>query len=120
LLLLEDEALVAMSVKLMLADLGATVATAGSLSRGLALLGDPALEIDAAIIDVNLGGEPSYPIADLLIARGVPFIFATGYRAASIPARFVHISTVAKPFSECSLEASLLTAIAEGAPGGPV
>jgi CheY-like chemotaxis protein len=109
-----------MSVKLMLSDLGATVATAGSLSRGLALLRDSAIAIDAAVVDINLGVEPSFPIADLLNARGVPFIFATGYRAASIPDRFAHISTVAKPFDERSLEASLLTAIAEGAPGNAV
>jgi DNA-binding LytR/AlgR family response regulator len=105
-----------MCVKMMLSELGANVvATAGSISRGLTLLVDGALEIDAAVLDVNMGAEPSYPIADLLISRGVPFIFATGYRAASIPARFGHIATVAKPFDERSLEAKLLTAISEGA-----
>ena len=53
--------------------------------------------IDGAILDVNLGGEPAYPVADMLIDRGVPFIFTTGYDGASIPGRFTEISRCEKP-----------------------
>jgi CheY-like chemotaxis protein len=120
LLVLEDEAVIALGLKMMLSDLGGhVVAMAGSVSRALALLGDATLEIDAAVLDVNLGTEPSYPVAELLAARGIPFIFSTGYGATSILPKFSHVPTVTKPFNERSVEAALLTVLAKGSAGGP-
>lgn len=53
--------------------------------------------IDAAVLDVNLGGEMVWPVADALLARGVPFVFATGYDRAAIPARYARVACCEKP-----------------------
>ncbi|HKP79472.1 MAG TPA: response regulator [Phenylobacterium sp.] len=112
LLLVEDEAMVAMMVEDLLADLGCVVVeVAGTLSRGLALASDAALPIDGAILDVNLGGEKVYPVAEALAARGVPFIFATGYGLAGISEAFSHVPALAKPYEQSALERILTAAI---------
>jgi two-component SAPR family response regulator len=54
-------------------------------------------EIDAGIIDVNLGGEFVYPVADVLTARRIPFVFVTGYGVESIDRRFAYVPIVKKP-----------------------
>jgi two-component SAPR family response regulator len=54
-------------------------------------------EVDAAVLDVNLGGELVYPVAETLARRGVPFIFVTGYGAESIDARFARVPVLQKP-----------------------
>jgi hypothetical protein len=61
-------------------------------------------EIGAAILDVNLGGELVYPVADVLAARGVPFVFATGYGAESIEEQFRHIPVLEKPIEREKIE----------------
>jgi CheY-like chemotaxis protein len=115
LLLVEDETLVAMMVEDMLADLGCVVVdVAGTLSRGLALVADANLALDGAILDVNLGGEKVYPVADALVARGIPFIFATGYGIAGIAEGFSHIPALAKPYESRALEKTLTTALGRG------
>lgn len=61
----------------MLADLGCTsVTTAATIDKALALI--DAQVFDAAILDMNLNGNPSHSVAEVLIARGVPFVYATG------------------------------------------
>ena len=55
-------------------------------------------EIDAAILDVNLCGEKSYPLADELIARAIPCMFVTGYDRAGIPQQYRDVPGVTKPF----------------------
>lgn len=55
-------------------------------------------EIDGAVLDISLGGEMSYPVADALIARGIPFLFATGYSRAAVPSAYRGISICIKPF----------------------
>ena len=110
LLLVEDEALVAMMVEDMLTDLGCVVVdVAGTVSRGLTVVGDPGLALDGAVLDVNLGGEKVYPVAEMLTARGVPFIFATGYGIAGIAPAYAHVPALAKPYESHALE-TLLTA----------
>ena len=77
-LIVEDEFLLVMLLEDLLPTLGYTVAgSAGSVEHALAKL-DTA-EVDLAVVDVNLAGEPSFPVADALRARGVPFLFTTGY-----------------------------------------
>jgi len=54
-------------------------------------------EIDGATLDVNLGGEKVFPVADILLARNVPFVFATGYDVAALPGGYRHIVRCDKP-----------------------
>jgi CheY-like chemotaxis protein len=61
-------------------------------------------ELDAAILDVNLGGESVYPVADMLHARGIPFVFMTGYGSASIDPRFAMVPVLQKPIEAKALE----------------
>jgi CheY-like chemotaxis protein len=96
-LVVEDEALIAMLVEDMLTDLGHEVAAVASRM-------DEALKIarvglfDLAILDVNLDGKPSFPIADLLATRGIPFAFSTGYGLQGRDSKYSHIPTLSKPF----------------------
>jgi PAS domain S-box-containing protein len=95
-MIVEDEALVAMVVTESLTTLGCSVV--GPFSRcSDAIAAIESDEIDAAILDVNLDGEMVYPLADMLAHRGVPFIFVTGYGAESIDRRFKHIPVIQKP-----------------------
>lgn len=95
-LIVEDEALVAMVVSESLTTLGCSVV--GPFSRcSDAMLAVDADAVDAAILDVNLDGEMVYPLAAMLEDRGVPFIFVTGYGVESIDRRFTHIPVIQKP-----------------------
>jgi len=77
-LAVEDEMLVLMNIETSLEDFGCTtICSAGSVAEALALIAKQSF--DAAILDVNLGGEKSYPVADALASLGVPFVFSTGY-----------------------------------------
>lgn len=77
-LIVEDEMLVLMNIEMALEDLGcAEIHAAASVAEALALLSRHGF--DAAIVDVNLGGEKSYPVADALARLGIPFVFSTGY-----------------------------------------
>jgi CheY-like chemotaxis protein len=78
LLVVEDEMMVLLVIEEMLADLGcSSVTAAASVEQALALI--EAQTFDIAMLDVNLNGTMSYPVADMLTARKVPFLFATGY-----------------------------------------
>ena len=79
-LIVEDEGLLALDMEFALIDAGASVlGPVIDVAEGLALLdGDPG-RIDAAILDLDLRGQPAYPIADRLVERGVPFVFNTGH-----------------------------------------
>jgi PAS domain S-box-containing protein len=95
-LLVEDEILVAMMMKDILTELGFSVV--GPFSRlGEAMIAAVHEEINAGIIDVNLGGEFVYPVADVLAARKIPFVFITGYGVESIDSRFGYVPIVKKP-----------------------
>ena len=86
-LVVEDEAIIAMLVEEIVLDFGSeVVGPAARMEEALRLTSDASL--DAAILDVNVGGAVVYPVADLLRARGVPIIFATGYGAGELPSRF--------------------------------
>jgi len=109
-LLVEDEVLIAEMVVDMLEGLGATViGPATSLETGLSLAGSE--EIDAAVLDVNLRGKRIDPIADLLIARGVPVVFATGYGKAAGTARG-RVEAIDKPYTQDRLANALWRAMA--------
>lgn len=119
LLVVEDEALVAMQLEDMLDELGCVVVdVAGTVSRGVALAGDAGVALDGAILDVNLGGEKVYPVAERLAERGVPFVFCTGYGLAGIAGEFAHVPTLAKPYSQQQLQDFLVSRLLEHGRGG--
>jgi len=102
-LVVEDEALVSMLIEDMLTDMGHDVVTVVSRIEDacdVAHAGD----FDAAILDVNLNGRPSFPVADILTQRGIPFAFATGYGAKGLEGKFRTVPTIAKPFIATDLQ----------------
>jgi CheY-like chemotaxis protein len=106
LLVVEDEYLIRMLLEDMLADLGYEVAAAvGSFAEAaeLAAYGD----FDAAILDINLDGQESFPVADILAGRGLPFVFVTGYGERSLPEPYARRPALAKPFQAEQLKAVL-------------
>ena len=113
-LLVEDETLIAMQTERSLSEAGYTVI--GPIAR----LGDAPEAIanhalDGAILDINLNGERSFAIADLLVSRRVPFMFCTGFAAASIlPDRFRFIPVIVKPFSAATLLMRLQETLSNG------
>jgi DNA-binding response OmpR family regulator len=95
-LLVEDEVLVAMLLQSMLEDLGyVDVERVGRVEAAIDMVNNN--DFALAIVDVNLHGEKSFPVADALIARAIPFYFATGYDAISDP-RYAGIPLISKPF----------------------
>lgn len=68
-----------------------------TVADALALI-DRVPEMDGAVLDVNLGREVAYPVADALMARGIPFLFATANDRARLPERFAHVQVCQKPF----------------------
>lgn len=104
-LIVEDEALVAMLLEDMLDDAGHQVAfCASSIAQALDYVAGSADSFDFAILDVNLGGEPSFPIAEALAARGKRFAFATGYGPAGLPDGWRDRPTLSKPFGAQDVE----------------
>ncbi|WP_168990379.1 response regulator [Aureimonas flava] len=96
-LLVEDDALIAQPLAERLEDAGATVVgPAGTIEEAIALIARVP-GIDAALLDVNLGGEMSYPVAYDLARRGVPFVFLTAYDPSLVAARFRDVPVFAKP-----------------------
>ena len=110
-LMVEDEMIVAWLLEDMLRDLGCSViGPAGNVKQALAMIEVEA--IDVAVLDVNLNGEMSYPIADALAARGVPFVFVTGYDKDRILDVYQSFPVLQKPFHRSELSdilARLLT-----------
>lgn len=105
-LIVEDEVLVAMLVEELLERLGFEVAAVSSrLEEALELA--RTIEIDFAMLDINLNGRQSFPVAEALRARGVPFIFATGYGERALAGDFDQVPVVQKPFSRKDLNAAL-------------
>jgi len=106
-LLAEDEVLVGMMVHDMLVDFGLTVVgPMASVDSALKVVQTE--ELDGAVLDVNLGGELIYPVAQELVDRGVPFVFVTGYEGDSIDERFVDVPLLRKPIEPQLLQRLLL------------
>ena len=112
-LVVEDEGVVGMLLEDMLNDLGYEVgAVAARLRDGLREAETESY--DCAILDVNLQGELSYPIAEALMARRVPFLFVTGYGAKGVEGKYARLPILAKPFPQSELEAALSRLLASG------
>ena len=101
-LVVEDEMMVSMLIEDMLSDLGCkVVGPASRLEEAIALV--ESHELDCAVLDVNLGGQPIFPLADILRAKGAPFAFATGYGDAGLRDVDKGAPVLQKPFRESDL-----------------
>ena len=101
-LVVEDEMMVSMLIEDMLEDLGCkVVGPASRLDEAMALAADA--ELDCAVLDVNLGGQSIFPLADFLRAKGAPFAFATGYGDAGLRDVDKGSPVLQKPFRETDL-----------------
>ena len=102
-MIVEDEALVAMALREALDELGFSVL--GPFNRiSEAMIALRNNHIDAAVLDVNLGGELIYPLADVLAADHVPFVFITGYGAEEIEPRYARVPVLQKPIEADALK----------------
>ena len=111
-LVVEDETMVAMLIEDMLTDLGCIiVGTAGTVAKALAIATCDEVALDGAILDVNLGGERVFPVADALARRGIPFVFSTGYGRSGISAEYAARPLVAKPFHPVAFRQALVMAL---------
>lgn len=109
-LIIEDEAIIAMTTEDMVEDLGHhVVGTAATLRAALAAV--DAGGFDVALLDINLNGEPSMPVAGRLEAAGVPFVFTTGYGSAGPNGAFADAPLLAKPYRSADLANAISAAI---------
>ena len=109
-LVVEDEALVAMLIEDMILDSGdEMVGSACRLSDALVLAQET--RADVALLDINLGGALAYPVADVLRERGVPIVFTSGYGSAGLIERFQDCPILDKPFDQPSLEQAIHTVL---------
>jgi PAS domain S-box-containing protein len=116
-LVVEDEALVAMMLQEFLTEYGHSVV--GPIGRAAeALVAAKETEYDAAILDINLGDGMAYPVADILSARGIPFVFVTGYEADTVDDRFSHVPVLQKPIERQALQRLFVTPSNNGGAAG--
>src|ERR1700759_1830265 len=110
-LLVEDEFLIALDAEEMLQELGAAhIEVVGSYDQAESRVREG--NFDLAILDVNLDGKLSFPLAKILLERGIPVLFGTGYNLISKPmAGFENGVCVTKPYSAAQLEKGLSTAL---------
>jgi CheY-like chemotaxis protein len=107
-LIVEDEALISLMIESTVRDLGhEPAACAYSVSDALSVVGSMTPAIDAAMLDVNLGGCLVFPVAEALSERGIPFAFLTGYGTDGVPSRYADALIMQKPFSEDDLAVAL-------------
>jgi CheY-like chemotaxis protein len=96
--LVEDEALITLMLEDMLADLGCVlVGSAATVGEALSRLEETST-IDAALLDVHLGGETVFPVADVLLQRRVPLVFSTGFGPIELEVRYPSSHLLAKPY----------------------
>jgi CheY-like chemotaxis protein len=115
-LVVEDEFLIAM-------NLSNDLEAAGSVVLGPVPSVDKAIKkiesepnIDAAVVDVNLGGVLAYAVADMLLARKIPFVFTSGYEDDMLRARYPQIKNCLKPYLFLNMEQALTSAISAADP----
>lgn len=110
-LIVEDESLVAMLLETILSDMGCDViGPEANVDDGLRIASGTG-ELDAALLDVNVAGQEVFPVAEALKARGVPFVFSTGYGEAGLPEHWRGNPTVQKPFTEGAIRDALMKAL---------
>ena len=111
-LILEDEPLIAMSMEALLEDEGwRVVGPFAAVADALAAIAGGGV-IDCALLDCNLGGVPSWPVAEALAARSIPFAFTSGQSAADIEPRFADRPSFTKPIDETKVKRFLNAQVA--------
>ena len=109
-LVVEDEGFVAMMIEDMLDELGCEV-VASVADIGAACEAASRVNVDIAMLDVNLAGQLVFPAAEILRQRQIPVLFSTGYASTSLPAEFVGNQVLNKPFSRAELQEKLALAL---------
>ena len=110
-LVVEDEYLIAMSLQDALETAGSiVVGPAPSVDKALQTI-DSEPHIDAAVLDVNLRGALAYPVADMLVARKIPFVFTSGYEDAGLRSRYPGAKNCPKPYLFQAIEEALAEAM---------
>ncbi|MBV8682247.1 MAG: response regulator [Caulobacteraceae bacterium] len=110
-LVVEDEMMIAMLVEDMLGDLGCSVVGPAHGLQAAMTLAEESTDLDAALLDVNLAGQPVFPVADVLRARNVPIIFCTGYGDAGLREADRGAPVLQKPYRARDLAETLATAL---------
>ena len=106
-LVVDDDSLLALDLEIFLQDEGCVViGPAPTADAALALIA--AERTDLAILDIDLNGDSSTPIADVLAARGIDFLFVSGHSHSMLPAAHAGRQLLAKPWTEASLRAALM------------
>jgi CheY-like chemotaxis protein len=101
--LIEDEVLIALLLEDMVLALGYEVVV-GAATLDEAIAAARTGDFDLALLDLNLGGKLTYPVADILKARRVPFAFVTGYGSAGVLAAYTGVPVLEKPFRQEDLK----------------
>jgi CheY-like chemotaxis protein len=110
-LVVEDEYLIAMSLADALENAGSVVVgPAPSVDKAIQTI-DSEPHIDAAVVDVNLGGVLAYAVADRLIARKIPFVFTSGYEDNVLRSRYSEVKSCPKPYLFQAMEEALVEAM---------
>jgi CheY-like chemotaxis protein len=117
-LIVEDESLLAMMVEDVLTDQGWDVA-ANVASVPAALIAVERGGFDIALLDVNIAGKEVFPVADALLERGLPLVFASGYGRDGIREDLRHLPVVSKPFCPEGLMRTLHAVATTGLPAPP-
>ena len=110
-LVVEDEYLIAMSLQDALENAGQSWWVRFRPSKRRFKTIDSEAQIDAAVLDVNLGGVLAYPVADKLIARKIPFVFTSGYEDNVLRTRYSQVKNCPKPYLFRAMEEALVEAM---------
>jgi CheY-like chemotaxis protein len=110
-LVVEDEYLIALNLQDSLETAGSVVlGPVASVEKAISKI-ESEPHIDAAVLDVNLGGVLAYPVADMLVAREIPFIFTSGYEDNALRTRYSNVKTCTKPYQLEAMQEALLQAM---------
>ena len=105
-LVVEDDYFIAKGLVRDLERVGAAViGPVPTIAQALAAIA--AEELDAVVLDVNLRGEMAYPVADKLLAQGLPFVLTTGYSSSALPSRYAGVPHCDKPVEVGALASAL-------------